>query len=949
MNASRNPRPSSAADVVQWLRARVAATAHLRLDSREVQAGDVFVACRGRASDGRLYIEQAVRQGAAAVLQEDSADGSAVMAASVAALPVAGLRAMLGELADQWYGQPSAALTVVAITGTNGKTSTAQWLARALTRRGKPCGAIGTLGAHMPDGSVLPGNLTTPDVLAVHRLLAAMRDAGAQAVAMEASSIGIEQGRMDGVRIGIAGYTNLSRDHLDYHGTMEAYEAAKARLFAWPGLSRAVINADDEAGRRLMAGLPADFVISYGMEHAAQIRAVDAHATPHGQIFTLVTPQGEAQIMTPLLGLHNVANLLLLAGILQALGLQLADIARELAAAIPVAGRMEVVAPIQQHAAAQDRRGGVAGGPMVVVDYSHTPDALERALAALRPVAQARNGRLWCLFGCGGERDAGKRPVMGGIAAAAADYVVVSSDNPRGEDADDIIAQILQGIPDAARVTAQADRARAIMQTVWSAALEDVVLLAGKGHETYQEIAGERYAFDDREWARTALLLPAVPAVSSDTRSIGPGQLFVALAGENFDGHHYLAQAQAAGACAAVVAHAVPDATLPQLVLGDTRIALGRMGAAWRGRFDIPVIGVTGSNGKTTTKEMISAILAHWLGAEHRLATAGNFNNDIGVPLTLLRLRSHHRAAVIELGMNHPGEIATLAAMAAPTVGLVTNAQREHQEFMHTVQAVAQENGAVLAALPADGYAVYPGDDAHTAVWDGLSATPHILRFGQQAGLDVYADEVAAEANGFRCQLVTPAGSASLVVPVPGMHNLRNALAATACALAAGAPLGSACAALAQFTAVYGRMQTHLMGDGSTLVDDTYNANPDSVRAAIDVLAHLPAPRALVLGDMGEVGANGPAMHREVGAYARERGIDILFTLGTAARDTATAFGQGAHACETVEEIVAELRSRAPRAVLVKGSRFMRMERVVKAFLSTGGQVSQAQGDKHAA
>ncbi|OWT72667.1 MULTISPECIES: bifunctional UDP-N-acetylmuramoyl-L-alanyl-D-glutamate--2,6-diaminopimelate ligase MurE/UDP-N-acetylmuramoyl-tripeptide--D-alanyl-D-alanine ligase MurF [unclassified Achromobacter] len=955
-----------AADIVHWLRARAPGQvrsengpqAHLRLDSREVAPGDVFVACPGGTSDGRLYIEQAIQQGAAAVVYEaagyDAARAAAVtaIAGSVPVLPVAELRGQLGRMADIWYGEPSAALTVIAVTGTNGKTSTVQWLARALSHSGRPCGALGTLGATLPDGQALPGQLTTPDVLAVHRQLATMRDHGASCVAMEASSIGIEQGRLDGVRIGVAAFTNLTRDHLDYHGSMDAYEAAKSRLFDWPGLVRAVINAGDAAGQRLLARLPAGLALAYSLEGQAaedahtrvetraEIRATGLSATAHGQIFTLATAQGEAQIMTGLLGRHNVENLLLVAGVLTALGGSLADVARELAAATPVPGRMEVVAAPQALA---------APGPLVVVDYSHTPDALARALAALRPVAQARGGRLLCLFGCGGDRDPGKRPLMGGIAAADADGVYVTSDNPRSEAPDAIIDQILAGMPAARAVTVQADRARAIMQAVWSAAVEDVLLLAGKGHESYQEIAGQRLPFDDRAWGALALSLPQAVGVSTDTRTLSEGQVFVALSGENFDGHDYLAQAHQAGARAAVVAHAVDGAPLDQWVVGDTRAALCRIGAAWRARFDLPVIGVTGSNGKTTTKEMIAAILAQWLGADQRLATAGNYNNDIGVPLTLLRLRPQHRAAVIELGMNHPGEIAALTAMAAPTVGLVNNAQREHQEFMHSVEAVARENGAVLATLPESGYAVYPGDDAHTGVWDEMAATPRVLRFGLQAGLDVYAEAIECDVLSTRCRLVTPAGTAELTLPVPGLHNLRNALAAVACGLAAGAPLDAACRALADFSAVKGRMQRQQMGDGTVLVDDTYNANPDSVRAAIDVLAQLPAPRVLVLGDMGEVGANGPAMHQEVGAYARERGIDALFTLGTAAQASAAAFGPAGTACDSVEDIVTATRAMRPAAVLVKGSRFMRMERVVKLYSSEGSQVPTAQEGKHAA
>ena len=948
-NGFHSSPAATVAETVAWLHERVSLTAHLKLDSRDIEPGDVFVACPGLSSDGRRYIDKALALGASAVLFEAPAT-DAVQAASAGTpmLAVTGLRSLLGELGDTWYGRPSAALAVVAVTGTNGKTSSVQWIAHALSRNEKACGTIGTLGAVLPDGQTLGGSLTTPDVLTVHRTLAAMRDAGAKAVAMEASSIGIEQGRMDGVRVALAAFTNLTRDHLDYHVTMERYEAAKARLFSWPGLTAAVINADDEAGRRMLAALPEGvspmgYSLSDDPAIPAAMRARDLQATSQGQIFTLVSPHGEAQIVTRLLGAHNVSNLLLVAGVLYKLGLPFAQIARELAATDPVDGRLQTVEP------AVSLPAHAARGPLVVVDYAHTPDALSRALLALRAVATARSGRLVCLFGCGGERDPGKRPVMGAIAAELADHVVVSSDNPRTESPEAIVQQILAGIPEAVRPDVEVDRARAILQTIWAASPEDVVLLAGKGHETYQDIGGEKLPFDDREWARVALLLQQTPGVSTDTRRIGEGELFVALVGEYFDAHDYLDQAASRGACAALVAHRVADAGLTQLVVGDTRVALTRIGAAWRSRFSLPVVAVAGSNGKTTTKEMISAMLAEWQGEAGRLATAGNLNNDIGVPLTLLRLRPEHRAAVFELGMNHPGEIAQLAAIAAPTVALVTNAQREHQEFMHTVEAVAYENGAAITALPADGVAVYPGDEPYSAIWDALAAPRRVLRFGLQPGLDVYAEQIIAEVDATRCRVVTPVGVADLTLPVAGLHNLRNALAAIASAIAAGAPLETAVRALAGFSPVAGRMQHKRMSDGTLLIDDTYNANPDSVRAAIDVLARIAGTRVLVLGDMGEVGDNGPAMHVEVGNYAREHGLDAFITLGEASRAAAAAFGPGAHACASVDEVVAALRGLRPSCVLVKGSRFMRMERVVTAFSLNEGSAASGQGEQHAA
>ena len=921
--------------VLAWLHARVEARADLHLDSRAIRAGDVYCALPGAKSNGSTFIDDAIRAGAAAVLCE--ADDALPDHGSVPILAVRGLRAGLGALGDDWYGRPSAALTVVAITGTNGKTTTSQWIAQALTRVGRACGAIGTLGVRWPDGSQSPATLTTPDVLSMHRLLAQMRDAGAELVALEASSIGVVQGRLDGVRIALAGFTNLSRDHLDFHADMASYEAAKARLFAWPDLRAAIVNIDDAAGQRLHAALPS--ALTYAIDRAGQatVGGRDLLAIPQGQAFTLVLPAGEAQIVTRLLGVHNVYNLLLVAGVLHQLGWSLPHIGQALSALEPVDGRLQAVEPIMDSASTQvaSTSNTPQRAPLVVVDYAHTPDALARALQALRPVAQARAGRLICVFGCGGDRDPGKRPEMGRIAGELADHVVVTSDNPRSESADKIIEQIVAGVPATVVPDVQSDRALAILSAIWAVDPADVVLLAGKGHETYQEIGGQRLPFDDREWARLAMLLPNVSAVSTDTRRIAAGELFVALSGPNFDGHAYLAQARDVGAAAALVDHRV-DIDLPQISLGATGAALMRIGTAWRRRFDLPVIGVAGSNGKTTTKEMVSAVLALWLGTEQRLATAGNLNNEIGVPLTLLRLQATHRAAVIELGMNHPGEIAVLTAMAAPTVALVTNAQREHQEFMQSVEAVARENGEVFTLLGKHGTAVFPRDDEHAAIWDEMSAGAARLTFGLTDACDVRAVDVDADEHGTTCVVVSPEGRATLRLAVPGRHNLRNALGAIAACLAAGVALEVCVDALAGFQAVSGRMQSRRLDDGTLLIDDTYNANPDSVRAAVDVLARLPSPRALVLGDMGEVGDNGPEMHREVGAYAQEQGIDILLTLGQASTVAAQAFGSQARSCDSVEDVVAALRDAKPASVLVKGSRFMRMERVVNGF--SGGQ-----------
>ena len=528
---------------------------------------------------------------------------------------------------------------------------------------------------------------------------------------------------------------------------------------------------------------------------------------------------------------------------------------------------------------------------------------------------------------------------------------------------------------------------------------DDVVLLAGKGHETYQDIGGAKLPFSDVRHAIDALSLRSLPGpasrqsivsthadestqatvltrtaeqasmldldvaaqgiasarvvgdgriaferVHSDTRTLRAGDLFVALRGERFDAHDFLSQAGGKGAVAALAEHGLAEAGIAGIETPDTRVALGQMAASWRSRFALPLVVVAGSNGKTTVTQMIASIFRAWHG-DAAFATEGNFNNDIGVPLTLLRLRASHLAAVVELGMNHPGEIATLAAMAAPTVALVNNAQREHLEFMASVDAVARENGAAIAALGDDGVAVFPADDAHAGTWRALAGARRTLTFADSGDADV-TGEAHANDNGWRVIAQTPSGEVAFELHAPGRHNVHNALAATACAIAAGCRPAVIGQGLSAFRPVRGRSQPRRFvwqGSGRALVDDTYNANPDSVRAAVDVLAEMPAPRWLVLGDMGEVGSEGPAFHREVGAYAAARAIDVLWAAGPESANTAASFA-GARAFATVESLVAEL-GHAPEfaSVLVKGSRFMAMERVVAAL------EGRAAGDAHAA
>jgi UDP-N-acetylmuramoyl-L-alanyl-D-glutamate--2,6-diaminopimelate ligase len=496
---------------------KLAPTAQLASDSRRIRLGDVFFAFAadaGDAGDGRGFIDSAIEQGAALVVL-DPAGFTWNDSWSVPYLSVDKLKQHAGVIAHAFYQQPDAAMFTVGVTGTNGKTSSAVWLGQALSRGAEPAAVIGTLGVGVfrARGEVAYDvtGYTTPDAVLLARTLADLRAQGAASLAIEVSSIGLEQGRVAGMHFDVALFTNLTRDHLDYHGTMEAYEAAKIRLFDWPGLKTAVVNLDDPAGLRLIAHLQAKGaplagelpLIGYTLHDATarpdiagvtMLRASQVRSGRNtGTEFHLECPLGVALVKTQLVGNFNISNALGVMGAMLAKGLGLRAAIEAVEALQPAPGRMQQV--------------GGQDAPMIVIDYAHTPDALEKTLAALRQVATDRGGQLWCVFGCGGDRDPGKRPQMGKIAQAA-DHVLVTSDNPRSEEPHAIIEQILAGMDrnnPASTVQALDDRAAAILSAIKHAGKPDVILLAGKGHEPYQEIKGKKLPFSDADHAQLAL------------------------------------------------------------------------------------------------------------------------------------------------------------------------------------------------------------------------------------------------------------------------------------------------------------------------------------------------------------------------------------------------------------------------------------------------------------
>ncbi|MDD3669310.1 MAG: UDP-N-acetylmuramoyl-L-alanyl-D-glutamate--2,6-diaminopimelate ligase [Alphaproteobacteria bacterium] len=852
-------------------------------DSRDVRAGYAFVARGGTKTDGAQFVPDAVASGAVVILAEKQ------IKTSVPVVAVADLVGKLPALARAFY--PSAGVEKVAVTGTNGKTSVAFYVQQIMNRLGVLSASIGTLGVDAP---VLKraGNNTTPGVIELHRTLAELQRAKVRVAVMEASSHGLHQGRLDGLRFAAGAFTNLTRDHMDYHQTMEHYYASKLRLFtdyvAADGV--AVLNADAPEFDRMKKACArrGQAVYAYGFAGAElKIRALVPEKDGQHCRFEIFGKQYALTI--PIFGQFQIMNLLAAIGLCRALGASVDGVMAVLPELRAPTGRLQCVGVLKNNA-------------RVFVDYAHTPDALERVLSTMR--VETGKGRLVCLFGCGGNRDAGKRAQMGAIADRLADVVYVTDDNPRFESADAIRKQIMEACPRGIEVP---NRTLAIHRAVGDLRDSDVLVLAGKGHEPGQIIAGVSYVFDDiteaglaimerdasplwsagdLEMALSAAVPPWVAAagVSIDTRALRPGDLFVALAGATADGHDFVAEAVRAGAAACVVARAVPAVPADkQIVVPDTQKALESLARFARMRSEALFVGVTGSSGKTTAKEMLRACLADQ-GATH--ATAGNLNNHIGVPLTLARLPLNAQYAVVEMGMNHAGELHVLTDLVRPDVVLITMIGAAHLGFFKTERDIAAAKAEIFDAQNRAGTAVLNRDDAF---YDFLAQQARkrgirkILSFGRSKAADFVLKSADVRPDGMAVRASLHGDAYAFDLNFVGDHFALNALGVLSAVDAVGASVERAVSSLKTIMPVAGRGGSELIRIGRkkiTLIDDAYNANPSSMAASLRALALRPGRKVAVLGDMLELGESAERLHKELADIIAAAAIDKVYVLG---------------------------------------------------------------------
>ncbi len=936
----------------------------------EVRPGGMFVAIPGLTADGHDFIAQAVENKAAAIVTARPVD------APVPVVVTGDTRVALARLAARLYGDPAADLVLIGLTGTNGKTTTAYIIESILAQAGLATGVIGTI-EYRYAGRHFDNPMTTPESSDLQRILSEMKTAGITHVVMEVSSHALDLKRVHGCRFAAAVFTNLTRDHLDYHKDMAHYWACKQLLFTEhldADRGAAIINSNAKKAADLIAALQSGqstpVILTAGDAPDSKIRPSACTASGTGMSITLATPSGPLDIRSPLVGHHNLENVMGAVGVGLHLNISPDTIRQGIASLPAVPGRLE---PVANHR-----------GLYIFVDYAHTPDALENVLQALAPL---RTTRIICVFGCGGDRDRTKRPLMGAIAGRLADIAVVTSDNPRREDPDTIIAEIVDGdlransprlkAADLRAGTSRAgylvepDRRQAIRLAIDLAQSGDIVLITGKGHETYQIRGTQKFDFDDRAEAGAALrdadpggqtdgwtvpdLLAATGGtlvtgnrdltftdIAIDSRTIGENALFCAIRGEKHDGHRFTAQVLEKGVKGILYAEdrlaelADLQARYPQtawISVPDTTAALGQLGLYHRRRTGVPVLAITGSNGKTSTRNMIAAVLSQQFPV---LTTAGNYNNEIGLPLTLLRLRPDHAWAVVELGMNHPGEIRYLAGLCEPQVGVITNIGPAHLEFLGSLDGVKRAKGELLEALPEKGLAILNGDDPKCRELAQTCPCPvDYFGFAQDAG--IRASDITAHADGLAFNLDLPESRQTVRMNIAGRFMVANALAAASVGRHLGLSGEQVKAGLESFSPVSGRLNVKQTLSGVNIIDDTYNANPGSMAVAIDTLVQRAGrhPRFLVLGNMAELGNHAPQLHYELGQKAAAAAAVRLYLAGENAESMAAGADAGGMAAGAIfigdhQAIIADLKQNLKPGdwVLIKGSRSMHMETI---------------------
>ncbi len=920
-------------------------------DTRKVEEGFVFVCVKGTKFDGHDAAAEMLDNGAVCVVTEhDLGLKNQVV--------VKNSRVFYGLLCAAWFNHPEKRMKFVGITGTNGKTTIATLVKDILTQYEHRVGFIGTTGVQIKGTPVETDDSTptTPRVFELYDLFNRMAKEACDTVIMEVSSFALEQNRIGPARFQAAVFTNLTQDHLDYHGTMENYYDAKKKLFT-DHCETAFINIDDEYGLKLYEEISCN-KFSYGLHDNASIFGDQIKPDGTKTKFWITADKKSFPAQIGMIGKYNVSNAVAAAAVCSQLGLNFNKVLQGLANCKGVAGRCEVI--------------GTDRGITVMRDYAHSPDAIENLLSDVRAYTK---GRLVCLFGCGGDRDKTKRHLMGAAAEKYADYLIITSDNPRSEDPEAIIDDIISGLEFTKPYSKITDRKAAIKTAIASSSVGDMIILAGKGHEDYQIIDGDVHIqFDEKKIVRecfesykkprfdsrikvTLTLNEIIEAVGgkpqdvrnfdkaiistdifSDTRQMKKGGVFIALKGENFDGYNYIQTAVENGAVAVITERAFQG--YPCIVVRNTRKALLDLGLYFRRKFSPKVIGVTGSVGKTSTKDMIALALS----GEHSVyKTEGNHNNEIGVPFTMLGLNESCTAAVMELGMSDFGEIERLSKVVRPSVCVITNIGFAHIEKLGTREGILDAKLEIIKGAEKNAPLIVNADDdmlkSLKEEYDGYRT---VYTYGiENESADFRAVDIKKGDNRiFFSVLHNDALICDVSIYCMGTHNILNALASIAVAVSIGCDPVLAADMLSAYQPYSMRQDVQRRGQHRIILD-CYNASPTSVESALDVLAEMTPKnagrRVAVLGDMLELGDMSNELHERIGEYVVKKGIDILVCYGEKAKFIAKRADElGMHAGSSTDKKMVlnfmKYKLKPDDIILFKASRGVRLEEIVEEF-----------------
>jgi len=951
-------------------------------NSEKVKHGTLFIAVKGFIADGHDYIKNAFAKGAIAVVAEYKPEN---LKNSDCIFLVENSRLAMASVADRFYGNPSKDMTLVGITGTNGKTTTTWILENIFKTCGFSTGVIGTVNIRY-SGKVYDNPVTTPDSIDLQKTLYKMKMGGITHVIMEVSSHGLDLNRVDFCDFNIGVFTNLSQDHLDYHKNMDEYFNCKKRLFTQllgsdkTQQALAVLNIDDSKGEFLSKSLNYK-TVKVGIKKKADIFARNIKNSINGLSGTICLPDGSFKFVSSLIGKFNLENILCAAGAAHALNIKQKHIKKGIEECKKIPGRLEKINN------SIDR--------FLFVDYAHTPDALDSILRTLREISPKR---VITIFGCGGDRDRSKRALMGKITCNHSDVSIVSSDNPRTENPDSIIADILQGVNNFHELSnhdlkssplkkgyiIETDRKKAIQKALLISQPKDIIIAAGKGHETYQITNSGTIHFDDKEEFENAAMnfadrfkpiawrvddlaeaLGCDPLISTvkkdyrftrivtDSRTIENTDLFCALKGENFDGHAFIKELVKQGIKGFITQKGFID-TLDKnsrkkfqknrliFETNNTLTALGKLARYQRLRSKVKVVAITGSSGKTTTRQITEEIFKTRF---HTLATKGNFNNEIGMPLTLLNLSHAHEWAIVEMGMNHAGEISRLSRIALPDIAVVTNTAEVHLEGLGSVNNVAKAKAEIFEGLQDSGTAIIPASDPRRNILETKAKENKNIKNYLFFGLDQNCDICG-------CNIKTGTGPTQFSVKIsdteylfsinsPALFMVDNSLAAISAAMAAKIDIQDIQTGIKAFIPVSGRMNIYKLSESINIIDDTYNANPASVTAALITLNSMSKDKKniAVLGDMLELGKESDRLHWQIGKKAALLGINKLFVFGPQGKHTIKGALENQFPSNNIyhgtkDKIAQKVLENinCDTWLLVKGSRGMAMETIIKGL-----------------